>query len=78
MADTFSLKHLYDRAGRTETFGSYKAAVEAARQIWKHAEIGHTGDISDGGERTLVWASKEDAESEDGSRAVAAIKRLHD
>jgi hypothetical protein len=36
--------------------------------------IGHPGDIVDGGERTLVWASEVDAEDDDGSNAIAVIR----
>ncbi len=71
---TFALHHTYDRAGRVELFETYEQAETAAREIWKHAEIGHDGDITEGGECTLIWASAEEAENDDGSRAVASIK----
>lgn len=61
--------------GRTLTgYETYEAAVEACEAEWPEAEIGHDGDLSDGGDRTLVWASAEDAADDDGARAVASIR----
>ena len=39
-------------------------------------EIGHDGDLSDGGDRTLFWASAEDAEDDNGARAMGWIQRM--
>lgn len=46
--------------------------------VYRSAEIGHDGDISDGGETTLCWASAEDAENNPGVRAGAKIVKLHE
>jgi len=54
---------------------SYGEAVAMVQQQLADCELGHAGDITDGGERTLVWASEEDAEGDDGSQAVAVIIR---
>ena len=39
-------------------------------------EIGHNGDLSDGGERTLFWADKKDAENDDGANALGEVRSL--
>ena len=36
--------------------------------------IGHGGDLSDGGDRTLFWASEADAEDDDGARALGSVR----
>lgn len=36
--------------------------------------VGHSGDLADGGDRTLIWASAEDAEDDDGTNAVGEIR----
>lgn len=56
-------------------FGSLDAAEETIRTVLSEAEIGHDGDLSDGGERTLFWSSAEDAENDDGVRAAGKIVR---
>lgn len=52
---------------------TYDEAVETVRATLEGAEIGHSGDIKDGGPRTLFWASAEDAENDDGARAAGYI-----
>lgn len=37
--------------------------------------LGHAGDLSDGGDRTLVWESEAEADNDDGARAIAEIRR---
>jgi len=65
--------------GQTETgFGTLQAAEAAVRSVLSGATIGHSGDIADGGERTLFWASEEDAANDDGSRAKGAIQARHE
>jgi len=59
--------------GSTDSHDTYEGAVAAVESIYGEAEIGHDGDLSDGGERTLCWADAEDAENDDGARAVASI-----
>lgn len=73
---TYSIQHSH---GATESgFETYEAALEAVRSVYgEDAEIGHDGDISEGGERTLVWQDEDDAENDDGSRACAVIRAAH-
>lgn len=59
--------------GSTTTHLTYAEAVLAARSEWSTAQIGHDGDLANGGERTLVWASEADSIDDDGARAVASI-----
>lgn len=54
---------------------TYADALQLVRQHLPGCELGHAGDITDGGDRTLVWASEQDAEGDDGSQAVAVIVR---
>ncbi len=60
--------------GRSATAETYDAAVETLRNEYPEAEIGHSGDLEDGGDRTLCWACEEDSKNDDGRRAVAAIR----
>lgn len=72
---TYIVKHSH---GLTETgFASYGDAVAAVRAVYTHAEIGHSGDILDGGERTLCWVDEETAQDNDGSRACCVIITRH-
>ncbi len=64
--------------GRYHKFDTYEEAEASVLAVWSEAEIGHDGDISQGGEHTLVWASGSLSENDDGSRACASIVRLHD
>jgi hypothetical protein len=52
---------------------SYRDAIAEVVSTYDGADIGHSGDLTDGGERTLCWASEEDAVNDDGARAVASI-----
>lgn len=54
---------------------SYAEAVAMVQQHLPGCEMGHAGDITDGGQRTLVWADAADADGDDGSQAVAVIVR---
>lgn len=69
--NTYTIKHA---RGISETgFTSYADAVDAVRSVYKSAAIGHDGDISEGGRRTLCWVDDEIATDDDGSRACCAI-----
>src|ERR1044071_3502385 len=73
---TYAIKHSH---GTTETgFETYEDAVAAVRSVYRSAEIGHSGDIEDGGESTLVWADAETAKDADESRACASIVKRHE
>jgi hypothetical protein len=52
---------------------TYEDAVETVRTRLPAAVIGHSGDIPDGGHRTLFWASEQDAANDDGARAAGSI-----
>lgn len=54
-------------------YDTYEEAVAAVLSEWPDAEIGHDGDIDDGGDQTLVWESEEESEGDGGQRAVASI-----
>lgn len=72
---TYAIKHSH---GQTDTgYETYEAACAAVRRVYSDAEIGHDGDISQGGERTLCWASAEAAANDDGSRACCVIQARH-
>jgi len=61
--------------GRTDHgYESEEVAREAVRTRYPEAEIGHDGDLADGGDRTLCWATEEDSVDDDGARAVASIR----
>jgi len=38
-------------------------------------EIGHDGDLSNGGDRTLFWADEKDAENDDGANALGEVRK---
>lgn len=68
---TYKLKHSH---GITEKFESYEDAVAAVKSVYgDDAEIGHDGDIPDGGQRTLCWQDAATAIDSDGSRACCEI-----
>ena len=71
---TYKITHSH---GQTETgIDTYEEALERVRAVYgADCEIGHDGDIEDGGERTLVWGSAKIAQDDDGSRACAKITR---
>lgn len=50
----------YSADGRTEAHSSYAVAVAAMALRHDGCVIGHPGDMTDGGARTLVWASPAD------------------
>ena len=52
---------------------AYEEAVAAVEAVLSEPEIGHAGDISEGGERTLFWASEALAANDDGARAAGSI-----
>lgn len=54
---------------------TYEEAVAYVQEQLPGCELGHAGDITDGGQRTLIWADEADAEGDDGAQAVAVIMR---
>jgi hypothetical protein len=55
--------------------GSYAEAIARVGELFADVVIGHDGDLSEGGDRTLFWASEEDAEEDPGARALGSIRR---
>lgn len=64
--------------GRKEAHDSYDEACEAVRAEYPEAEIGHDGDLTLGGDRTLCWADEASSEGDSGVDAIAEIMRLGD
>jgi hypothetical protein len=65
--------------GQTDTgFATLDDAEVAVRSVLTDAEIGHSGDISDGGERTLFWSSESDSVNDDGEKSAGSIRACHD
>lgn len=42
---------------------------------WPDAEIGHDGDLSEGGDRTLFWECEEDSVNDAGYKALGSIRK---
>lgn len=75
--ETTSETYLIERAdGRTSTHETYQEACDAIYAEYADAEIGHAGDISEGGDRTLCWADATSAQDDDGRHAVATIREV--
>ena len=62
--------------GTTERAETYEEALDIVQQVFPDAYIGHDGDLSDGGDRTLCWRDEESSEDDDGARAIASIYPL--
>lgn len=76
MPPRFKIVHSH---GLTEPFvATYEEACERVRCVYTGAAIGHSGDIEDGGEQTMCWASAEDAANDPGVRSCCKIVKLHD
>lgn len=61
---------------KSETYATYYDALEACINRWPNAVSGHDGDLSEGGDRTLVWENEVYAKNDDGGKAVASIVRI--
>lgn len=55
---------------------THAEAVAAILAEWPDGAIGHDGDLTEGGDRTLAWASEEDSVNDAGQNAVASIRRV--
>jgi hypothetical protein len=64
--------------GRVVTASTWESVVRWIRERYPKAEIGHDGDLGDGGDRTLCWADEADAANDDGAKAIASITRVDD
>ena len=58
----------------SEMYDTYDEAVDAMEARYPDGEIGHSGDLSDGGDRTIIWETEEDSINDDGAHAVASIR----
>lgn len=65
----------YADGGVVIGFASPQAALDWLERHYPDYSAGHDGDLSDGGDRTLVWACEADSIDDDGARAVATIRR---
>lgn len=72
---TYKITHSH---GVTESgIETYEEAVSRVREVYgAECQIGHSGDISDGGRKTLCWADEAASNNDDGSHACAAIRRV--
>ena len=59
--------------GAIETFETLEAAKARIYHLYPEAEIGHDGDLEDGGDRTLCWSNEQDSVNDAGQKAVADI-----
>jgi hypothetical protein len=71
---------LQDDQGRViSEHSEYDAAYDAATKFaGAEGVVGHDGDLSEGGDRTLIWASEADAENDPGVNAIGSIRRADD
>lgn len=56
-------------------FETTQACLDAIGRHYPNYWAGHDGDLSEGGDRTLVWATEDDSLDDDGERAIASIRR---
>lgn len=59
--------------GREEQHDTYEQAIASLEAQYPDCEIGHDGDLTEGGDKTLCWANEEDAEGDNSVNSVAAI-----
>ena len=76
--DTNNTYRLRFSHGATSTHETYEDALRAVVSVHPGAVTTHPGDIDDGGESTLCWASEEDAENDPGTLAIAKITKRHE
>jgi hypothetical protein len=60
--------------GRKSECEDYDAALSAIASEYPDAEIGHDGDLTDGGDRTLCWANESGSINDARANAVASIE----
>lgn len=61
--------------GNEHWYDTLDDAIAAVREVYTDPVIGHSGDIADGGSRTLIWTREELAQGDDGSRACCTIRK---
>jgi hypothetical protein len=61
-----------------QTLGAYETYDDAVDAITNYVGcngvVGHAGDLSEGGDKTLAWYSEEEAENDPGANAAAVIR----
>jgi hypothetical protein len=61
----------------TALYTTYEEACGILQELYgDDIVIGHDGDLSTGGDRTLVWENEKDAYNDDGKNAVASISKV--
>lgn len=67
---------LQNEQGRViSSHDDYDAAVAAAEEFAGiDGVVGHDGDLSDGGDKTLIWADEESAADDPGANAIGSIR----
>lgn len=61
--------------GRTENYASYEAALDSLGVEYGPDMVAeHDGDLTEGGDRTLVWEDEKSGKNDDGAKAVASIR----
>lgn len=71
---SYMIKHGNGRKSEIE-IETYDEACAIVRAEYGEAEIGHDGDLQDGGDRTLCWTDEESARNDPGAHAVCEIRR---
>lgn len=66
---------IYTDGSPSTEHAAYEDACAAILAECPDAEIGHDGDLTERGPRTLCWACEEDSVNDDGAHAVASIYR---
>ena len=76
MANTTSRPVTVDYADGSsdDHYDSYDAAIAAIEARYPDAVTSHDGDLSEGGDRTLVWSDEESSIDDDGQCAIASIR----
>ena len=65
-----------DQGRKISCHSDYEDAVRAAEEFaGPDGIVGHDGDLSDGGDKTLIWADEESAENDPGINAIGSIRR---
>jgi len=62
--------------GRVENFPTWDEVEARVLDEFPEAAIGHPGDLSDFGDRTLCWRTEEEALNDPGARAVCVIHEV--
>lgn len=64
----------YTDLSSEDSYESYADAIAALESAYADCVAEHDGDLTDGGDRTLVWADEASSLDDDGANAVASIR----